>query len=167
MNRQAVLRSIVYVVLFLFFTLLFMLFNYPSERLTDQVNGLLLGASKGTVHVESVRFKPPLSLEMGKVLLQVDQRSVDMGRAVVGMRFLSFLSGKKGANVNIENPWLNSSLIIVSSGKGWDLEARWVDLDLSELPEDIMPFPLSLKGKVGVSLNLRRLMPPKVFPAVR
>jgi type II secretion system protein N len=154
MNRQAVLRSIVYVVLFLFFTLLFMLLNYPSERLTDQVNGLLLGASKGTVHVESVRFKPPLSLEMGKVLLQVDQRSVDMGRAVVGMRFLSFLSGKKGANVNIENPWLNSSLIIVSSGKGWDLEARWVDLDLSELPEDIMPFPLSLKGKVGVSLNL-------------
>ena len=154
MNRQAILRSIVYVVLFIFFTLLFILPNYPSQRLTDQVNGFLMDASKGTVYVENVRFKPPLSLEAGEVTLKVGQSSVDMGRAVVGMRFLSFLSGKKGANVNLENPWLNSSLTIVSSGKGWDLDVRRVELKLSELPEDIMPFPLSLKGKVGVSLNL-------------
>ena len=154
MNRQAILRSIVYVVLFIFFTLLFILPNYPSQRLTDQVNRFLLDASKGAVSVDNVRFRPPLSLEAGEVTLEVGQSSVDMGRAVVGMRFLSFLSGKKGANVDLENRWLNSSLTIVSSGKGWDLDVRRVELELSELPEDIMPFPLSLKGKVGVSLNL-------------
>jgi type II secretion system protein N len=154
MNRQAILRSIIYVVLFIFFTLLFMLFNFPSERLADQVNRLLLDASKGTVYVENVRFKPPLSLEAGEVTLEVGQSSVDMGRAVVGMRFLSFLSGNKGANIRLENPWLYSSLTVVSSGKGWDLDVRRVELELSELPEDIMPFPLRLKGKIGVSLNL-------------
>ena len=154
MNRQAVLRSIVYVVLFLFFVLLFMLLNYPSERLTDQVNGLLLTVSKGTVSVESVRFKPLLSLEVGEVTLKVGQGSVKMGRAVVGVRFLGLLSGNKGADVRLENSWLNSSLSIVSAGEGWDLDARRIELDLSELPEDIMPFPVDLKGKIGVSLNL-------------
>ena len=154
MNRQAILRSIVYVVLFLFFTLLFMLLNYPSERLTDQVNGLLFAASEGAVYVENVSFKPPLSLEVGKITLDVGQGSVDMGRAVVGMRFLSLLSGNKGANVRLENPWLDSSLTVVSSREGWDLDARRIEIDLSELPEDFMPFSLQLKGKVDLSLNL-------------
>jgi type II secretion system protein N len=154
MNRQAILRSIVYAVLFIFFALFFMLLTYPSDRLTDQVNGLLFAASEGAVSVENVRFKPPLSLEVGKVTLDVGQGSVNMGRAVVGMRFLSLLSGNKGANVRLENPWLDSSFTVVSSGEGWDLDAPRIEIDLSELPEDIMPFPLRLKGKVGMSLNL-------------
>ncbi|MDF1525663.1 MAG: type II secretion system protein GspN [bacterium] len=154
MNRQAVLRSIVYLALFLSFTLLFILLNYPSERLTDQVNGFLFAATEGAVSVDNVRFRPPLSLEAGEVTVVVGQGSVDMGRAVVGMRLFSFLSGNKGADVRLENPWLDSSLTVVSSGEGWDLDAPKIEIDLSELPEDIMPFSMQLKGKVDLSLNL-------------
>ena len=154
MNRRTVLRSIIYVVVFVFSTLLFMLLYYPSERLTDQVNGLLFAASEGAVSVDNVRFSPPLSLEVGAVTLETGQGSVDMGRAVVGVRLFSLLSGNKGADVRLENPWLNSSFTVVSSGEGWDLESRNIEVDLSTLPEDIMPFPLRLTGKVRVSLNL-------------
>lgn len=155
MNRQTVLRSIVYVAFFIFFTFLFTLTNYPSGRLTYQVNGWILAASNGTVSVEHARVKLPLSLEVGGVTLNVGQgKSVDMGKGVVGLRLLSLLSGKRGADMRLENPWLKSSLGIVSSGEGWDLDVRSMEIDLSRLPEDIMTFPLRLKGKVGVSLNL-------------
>lgn len=155
MNRQAVLHSIVYVALFIFFTSLFLLVNYPSERLTDQVNGWIQAASKGTLSVGSARIKLPLSLEVGEITLDAGQgRSVDMGGAVVGPRLLGFISGKRGADVRLENPWLTSSLTLVSSGKGWDLDVRTMEIDLSELPGDLMTFPLRLEGKIGVSLNL-------------
>jgi type II secretion system protein N len=154
MNRQAILRSVIYAALFLVFTFIFMLLNYPSERLTDQLNELLLPASKGTVFVEDVRFRLPLSLEAEKVILKVDQRSVEMGRAVVRLGLFSLLSGSKKARVHLENPWLDSSLTVVSSGDGLDLDARRIELDLSGLPEDIMPFPLDLKGKVTAVLHL-------------
>ncbi|MCK5307305.1 MAG: type II secretion system protein GspN [Zetaproteobacteria bacterium] len=155
MNRQVVLYSIIYVALFIFFTLFFIPVNYPPERLTDQVNGWIWAASKGTLTVENARIKLPLSLEVGEITLDVGQgRSVEMGDAVVGMRFLTLLTGKRGADVRLENPWLKSSLNLVSSGEGWDLDVQSMEIELSELPDDVMPFPLRLDGKIGMSLNL-------------
>ena len=155
MNRQVVLYSIIYVALFIFFTLFFIPVNYPPERLTDQVNGWIWAASKGTLTVENARIKLPLSLEVGEITLDVGQgRSVEMGDAVVGMRFLTLLTGKRGADVRLENPWLKSSLNLVSSGEGWNLDVQSMEIELSELPDDVMPFPLRLDGKIGMSLNL-------------
>jgi type II secretion system protein N len=70
------------------------------------------------------------------------------------MRLFTFLSGKSGADVRLENPWLDSSLTFVASREGWDLDVRSMEIDLSQLPDDIMTLPLRLKGKVEVSLNL-------------
>ena len=154
MNRQAVLHTVAYTVLFIFFTLLFVLVNYPSERLTDQVNGWFLAASQGTVSVGNARIKSPFSLAVEEITLDVGQRSVDLGRGVVGVRILGLLSGKKGADVRLENPWLNSNWTFVTSGEGWDLDVRSMEINLSEIPDDILPLPLRLDGKVDVSLNL-------------
>ena len=155
MNRQVVFHSIIYVALFIFFTLFFIPVNYPSERLTDQVNGWIWAASKGTLTVEYARIKPPMSMEVVGITLDGGQgRSVDMGDAVVGMRFLALLTGKRGADVRLENPWLKSSLSLVSSGQSWDLDVQSMEFELSELPDDFMPIPLRLDGMIRMSLNL-------------
>lgn len=154
MNRQAVLRTILYVICFVFFTLFFLLVNFPSERLTTRINGWMLSSSNGTVTVENARIKLPLSLVLGGITLKHGHGSLDLGEAVVGMRFLGLLTGKKAAKVRLENPWLNSKFTLVSSGEEWDLDVRSMEVDLSELPDDIMTLPLSLEGKLEVSLKL-------------
>jgi type II secretion system protein N len=154
MNRQVVFHSILYAALFIFFTLFFVPVNYPSERLTDQVNGWIWAASKGTLTVENARIKLPMSMEVAGITLDVGQgRSVDMGGAIVGMRFLTLLTGKRGAHVRLENPWLQSSLSLVSSGQSWDLDVQSMEFKLSELPDDVMPIPLRLDGMIRMSLN--------------
>jgi type II secretion system protein N len=156
MNRPAVVRSTVYVALFLFFTILFMPVNYPSERLTGQVNGWMSAASNGALTIGNARIKPPLSLKLENVTLEAGQgRSLDVGEVVIGLRLLGLLSGKKGADVRLENPWLNSRLTVISSGDSWHLDIRSMEIDLSELPDDIMALPLDLDGKINLSLDLQ------------
>jgi type II secretion system protein N len=155
MNRKVVLHSIAYFAIFVIFTILFVVFNYPAQRLADQINRRIGTISKGALTVGSARIKPPLSLEMGEISLDVGQgRWLDMGEAVVGVRLLPLLSGKKGADIRLVNPWLDSSSTLVSSEDGWDLDVRSMDIDLSELPEEVMTLPLRLEGKVGVSMSL-------------
>jgi len=155
MNRKATLRYVIYVALFVFFTLLFITVNYPSEKLTDKVNDLIYVASNGTVTVGNVSLKPPFSMEMASITLVADQgRSVDMGVALVRPHLLRFLSGNKGANVRLKNPWLTSRLTFVSSGDGWSLDIRSIEVDLSKLPDEFMSLPLAMEGKVLISLDL-------------
>ena len=88
MNRQVVWRTTVYFALFVIFTLFFLLINFPSERLTTRINGWMLSSSNGTVTVENARIKLPLSLVLGGITLKHGHGSLDLGEAVVGMRFL-------------------------------------------------------------------------------
>jgi len=162
MNRRAAFHILAYVALFVFFTFLFVLINYPSERLADQVNGYLLEATEGSITVGSARIKPPRSLELGGITLEMDQGgSLNLGRAVVSLRILALLAGNKGAEVRLENPWLDSDLSFVSTGEDWDIDVRSAEIDLSELPEEILTLPLSLTGKIGLSFNLRSSDPAK------
>jgi len=155
MNRQAVLHTAAYLVLFVCFTFIFMLFGYPSERLTDQVNGWTSSVTGGALTVDKVHIRPPLSLLMDNIMVRTDQEApLDIGRAVVKPRLLGLLSGKKSAGVRLENPWLDSDLDIAGSDKGWRLDIRSMDVDLSQLPADLMTLPLRLKGKVEMSMNL-------------
>jgi type II secretion system protein N len=154
MNRQAILQTTLYLALFIFFTLFFISFNYPSERLTDQINGWIFNASGGTLTVGKARVKPLLSLELERINLKLEKGLLDLGGADVDIHLLAFLWGKRGADARLENPWLSSDLTLLSSGEGWDVDVQVMEIDLSKLPNEIMTLPLRLNGKVGAVLNL-------------
>lgn len=154
MNSRVFFQAAGYAVLFILFTLLFMPVNYPSERLTDQVNGWILEESGGALSVERARIRLPFSVQAEGITLRLDEGSLGMGSASVRPRLLGFLSGKRSASVRIDNPWLRSRLDLRSSGQGWGVEVRSMEIDLSGLPDEIMTIPLELEGKVGVTLKL-------------
>lgn len=154
MNRQAALQLAGYTALFILFTLLFIPVNYPPERLTDQVNGWISPASKGALTVEEARIRPPLSVKVEGITLELDEGSLGLGGAVVKPGLLGLLGGKKSAVVHIENSWLSSNLKVISSREGWGLDVRSMDVDLSGLPDEIMPIPLDMDGRIEVFVNL-------------
>lgn len=154
MNRKVFFHLTGYAVLFILFTLLFMPFNYPSERLTDQVNGWISASSGGALTVKSARIGLPLSVQVEGITLALDNGSLSMGNASARPRLLGLVAGKRGAAVRIDNPWLSSSLKVDSSAKGWELDVRTMEIDLSRLPEEIISIPLKLDGQVGVVMKL-------------
>jgi len=155
MNRRTTLLILGYAALFIFFTFLFLLVNYPSQRLTEQVNQYILKASEGSLSVTGAHFRFPRSLELEGVTLKAGEgRVLELGRALVRLRLLALLGGKEGADVRLDNPWLASDLRVTSSGESWDLAVKSAEIDLAELPEEFMSLPLELKGKVALSMNL-------------
>jgi len=154
MNRKALYRILIYAAVFIFFTLIFLVINYPSEKLTDQVNAWILPASNGTLAAGNSRFKPLLSMEVSEITLELDHGSLGLGDAVVRPHIFKMLTGKMAADVNFSNPWLNSNFSAVSSGESLDLVMPDAVVDLSRLPEDIFPLPLELNGKIEISMEL-------------
>ena len=115
MTRQAALRSMAYSALFVLFTMLFLLVNYPSDRLTEQLNSWIQSSSGGSLTVSEVHFRVPLSLEAESVALNAGQIWLDLGRVVINPHLLRFLSGKRGADVHLENPWMDLNLTLTMS----------------------------------------------------
>jgi type II secretion system protein N len=155
MNRKNTFYLIGYTSLFILFTSLFTLLNYPSDRLTAQINGWILPASKGSLTVENADIRLPFSIKMDGVTLKLDQGTVGLGEVSVKPHLLGLLSGKRGADIRLENPWLESRMAIDSSGKGFKIDVPSLQIDLSTLPESIMSLPLDLNGRIGGSLDLR------------
>ena len=155
MKRQAVLHSAAYALLFVFFTFLFTLVNYPSAKLTSQVNRWVLEASDGALTVGSARIKSPLSLGIGGLVLKSYLGPLDLGSGAVRLRPLGLLLGKRGVDVRLENPWLDLNMTIVTSEDGWGLRVRSMELDLSRLPGEFMALPLDMEGKVEGAAELQ------------
>ena len=154
MNIKAVYRTLIYVGVFVLFTLFFLVVNFPSEKLTDQINEWILPASNGTLAAGNARIKLPLSLEVGAITLKLDHGLLDLGKAVVRPHVLGMLGGKKGADVNLENPWLDASFSVVAEGQGLDLDIAHAVIDLATFPQEILPVPLELVGEVELSMEL-------------
>ena len=154
MNLKAVYRILIYVGVFVFFTLFFIVVNYPSEKLTDQVNAWIVPASNGTLAAGNARVKLPFSLELGEISLNLDYGSLKLGKAVVRPHVLGIIGGKRAADVNLEGPWLDSSLSVVAEGQSLDLDVKHAVVDLAMLPEGIFPVPLEWVGKVELSGEL-------------
>lgn len=155
MKRKSLIYIISYSVLFILFTFLFSLANYPSARLADQVNSWVLPATDGSVKVENASIRFPLSVQLDGINLERDKGSISLGKAVVNPHLLGFIVGKRAADVKLENPWLDLNLTFGSSTGRWSLDVHSAEIDLSRLPKEIMTFPLSLKGKVDANLKLR------------
>ncbi len=155
MNRKNAFYLIGYAALFILFTFLFTLINYPSDRLTAQINSWILPASKGSLTVGNADIRLPFSIKMDGITLKLDQRTVDLGEAFVKPHMLGLLLGKRGADIRLENPWLESRMAIDSSGKGFKIDAPSLQVNLSSLPESIMSLPLDLNGRIDGSLDLR------------
>ena len=154
MNLKVVYRTLIYVGVFVLFTLFFLVVNFPSEKLTDQINEWILPASNGTLTAGNARIKLPLSLEVGAITLKNEHGPLDLGKAVVRPHILGMLAGKKGADVNLQGPWLDASLNVVAEGQSLDLNVTHAVIDLSMLPQEILPVPLKLVGEVELSMGL-------------
>lgn len=154
MNLKVVYRTLIYVGVFVLFTLFFLVADFPSEKLTDQINEWILPASNGTLTAGNARIKLPLSLKVGAITLKNDQVSLDLGKAVVRPHILGMLGGKKGADVNLQNPWLDATFNVVAEGQSLDLDVTNAVIDLSMFPQEIFPVPLELAGKVEMSMGL-------------
>jgi type II secretion system protein N len=154
MNLKAVYRPLIYVGVFILFTLFFLVVNFPSEKLTGQINKWILPASKGALAAGNARIKLPLSLEVGEITLKLDHGSLDLGKAVVRPHILEMLGGKKGADVSLESSWLDATFSVAAEGQSLDLEVTHAVIDLSGLPQEILPVPLDLVGEVELSMGL-------------
>jgi len=155
MKRSSIFHVISYSALFVLFTFLFFLANYPSARLADQVNSWVVPATDGSVRVDNAGIRFPLSVHLDGITMKLDQGSISLGKAVVDPHLLGFIAGKRAADVKLENPWLELNLTFGSSSEKWNLNVRSAEIDLSRLPKEIMTFPVSLKGKVDANLKLR------------
>ena len=154
MNRKAALRYITYIAVFIFFTILFTVVNFPAQKTTLLINQTLAEISDGSITAEKAEFTLPFSLKVENIRLKMNRGPLDLGEAIVTPGLLALITGKKKADVRLQGPWIKSRFLVSSQGDGGAFVLRSMDIDLSRLPETgLLPFELS--GKVEVTADLQ------------
>ena len=155
MNRKALLRITAYGLVLICFTMLFTVVNYPTEQLSAYVNSWIVSASEGAVTAGESRIRLPKALVVSDITLREGvPEPVNLGEAVIRPGILALLTGKKAADVRLLNPWLRLRSRAVSTADSLEIDVRDAEVDLAELPQDLLPVPLEISGKVRLSLYL-------------
>jgi type II secretion system protein N len=154
MNHKVALRYIIYLAVFIFFTLLFIVLNFPAERTTQLVNQTLAEISDSMVIAGKAEFTLPFSLKVEDISVQRNNNPLNLGEAIVTPSLLALITGRKKADVRLQGPWIVSRFLLSSQGDGGVFVVRSMDIDLSRLPEtDSLPFELS--GNIEATADLQ------------
>ena len=154
MNRKAALRYIIYIAVFIFFTILFIVVNFPAQKTTLLVNQILAEISDSSVTARKAEFILPFSLKVKDISVQVNKNPLDLGEAIVTPSLLALITGRKKADVRLQGPWIISRFLVSSQGDGGVFVLRSMDIDLSRLPETAS-LPFELSGNVEATAALQ------------
>lgn len=151
MSRVSVYRNLLYFALFLFFTIFFFLYAFPSERLTITANKQLRTLAGPGVSVTEASLSFPWSVRFSGIMAPVSGKAVEVGDAVVSPNLFAFISGNKGGKVRFKGSPGTARISLRTSGEGARVAANSLELDLAGL-SSFLELPVKLDGIVNGDL---------------
>ena len=153
MKSRNGIRFALYAAFFLLLTAVFVVFNFPMEKVTDRVNQELSAVSGGTAQVKSARFSLPLSIRLSDLTVVVNGSSLEIGDAFVTPHLRSLLGSSRGADVMFVGPWGKFPVSFSAQGDGWELSGVSDELEVSQFP-GTDSLPVDINGRLSISTDL-------------
>ncbi|NOY87186.1 MAG: type II secretion system protein GspN, partial [Deltaproteobacteria bacterium] len=153
MRGRGAVRYVVYLLLFLSGTAIFLISTFPGGRMAEMLNARMKDVTGGVLSMDSAAFVFPLSLKVTGLDAMIGGAHVNLGNAMVSFGLKSFVGHDRSAGIVLKGPWGELPVTLEKEGRTWHIKGRGKGIELARIPGG-QNLPVKLSGRLSLDVDL-------------